>query len=125
MDYNNNSPEWRRDDPMQQGNQSPYPQQSQYPPGSSQVVLREVGQQRENRLAVTALVLGIVTLIFFWVPIISLITGITGMVMAIISLVKEDHKAMPIIGMVLSLIGLALSSLMILGYIVEYLAYMY
>ncbi len=45
--------------------------------------------------------------------------------MAIIGLVKEDHKAMPIIGMILSLIGLALSSLMILGYIVEYLTYMY
>lgn len=76
-------------------------------------------------MSVAALVLGIVTLIFFWVPIISLITGIVGVVMAIIGLVKEDHKAMPIIGMILSLIGLALSSLMILGYIVEYLTYMY
>ena len=47
------------------------------------------------------------------------------MVMAIISLVKEDSKAMPIIGMILSIIGLALASLMILGYIVEYLTYMY
>ncbi len=125
MDYNNNGPEWRREDPMQTGNQSPYPQPSPYPPGNSQVVLREVRQQKENGMSVAALVLGIVTLIFFWVPIISLITGIVGVVMAIIGLVKEDHKAMPIIGMILSLIGLALSSLMILGYIVEYLTYMY
>ena len=125
MDYNNNGPEWRREDPMQTGSQSPYPQPSPYPPGTSQVVLREVRQQKENGMSVAALVLGIVTLIFFWVPIISLITGIVGVVMAIIGLVKEDHKAMPIIGMILSLIGLALSSLMILGYIVEYLTYMY
>jgi Mg2+ and Co2+ transporter CorA len=108
---------------MQPGGQPPYPQQ--YPPGNSQVVLREVGQQKENRMAIAALVLGIVTLIFFWAPPISLITGIIGMVMAIISLVKEDSKAMPIIGMILSIIGLALASLMILGYIVEYLTYMY
>ncbi len=125
MDYNNNGPEWRREDPMQTGSQSPYSQPSPYPPGNSQVVLREVRQQKENGMSVAALVLGIVTLIFFWVPIISLITGIVGVVMAIIGLVKEDHKAMPIIGMILSLIGLALSSLMILGYIVEYLTYMY
>ena len=123
MDYNNNMPDWRNDPSMQPGGQPPYPQQ--YPPGNSQGVLREVGQQKENRMAIAALVLGIVTLIFFWAPPISLITGIIGMVMAIISLVKEDSKAMPIIGMILSIIGLALASLMILGYIVEYLTYMY
>lgn len=123
MDYNYNGPEWQENYHTQPEGRSPYPNQ-QYPPGSSQVVLREVGQQKENRLAVTALVLGIVTLIFFWVPVISLITGITGIIFAIVSLVKEEGKAMPIIGMVVSIIGLALSSIMILGYIVEYL-YLY
>ena len=121
MDYNNNMPDWRNDPSMQPGGQPPYPQQ--YPPGNSQVVLREVGQRNENKLAVAALVLGIVTLLFFWAPFISVITGIIGIVMAIISLVKEERKAMPIIGMVLSIIGLALASLMILGYIVQYLIY--
>ena len=122
MDYNNNGPEWREDYRTQPGEQSPYPQQ--YPPGNSQVVLREVGQQKENKLGITALVLGIITLLFFWAPFISLITGIIGMVIAIIGLVKEDGKAMPMIGMVLSIIGLAITSLMILGYIVQYL-YLY
>ena len=133
MDYNNNDSRWRENDlgqpggqasyppPYQPGGQPPYP--SQYPPGNSQVVLREVGQRNENKLAVAALVLGIVTLLFFWAPFISVITGIIGIVMAIISLVKAERKAMPIIGMVLSIIGLALASLMILGYIVQYLIY--
>lgn len=71
MDYNNNGPEWRNDYQQQPGGQPPYP----YPPANSQVVLREVGQQKENRLAITSLVLGIVTLIFFWVPFISVFTG--------------------------------------------------
>ena len=62
MDYNNNGPEWREDYRTQPGEQSPYPQQ--YPPGNSQVVLREVGQQKENKLGITALVLGIITLLF-------------------------------------------------------------
>lgn len=121
MDYNNNGPEWRNDYQQQPGGQPPYP----YPPANSQVVLREVGQQKENRLAITSLVLGIVTLIFFWVPFISVFTGLVGMVLAIISLVKESSKVMPIIGMVLSIIGLALSSLMILGLIVQFMGYAY
>lgn len=119
MDYNNNGPDIRNDPSMQPGGYPPYPQQ--YPPGNSQVVLREVGQQKENRMAVTSLVLGIVTLIFFWIPFISVITGIAGMVIAIISLIKEDSRVMPITGMVLSIIGLALGSLVVLGFIAEYL----
>ncbi|MFG6333311.1 MAG: DUF4190 domain-containing protein [Lachnospiraceae bacterium] len=121
MDDNNYGPEWRNNEPAQWGGQTPYP--PQYPPSGSQVVLREVGRQKENRLAIAALVLGIVTLLFFWAPFISLFTGIIGMVLAVISLVKEDQKAMPIIGMVLSILGLALTSLMILGFIVEYLTH--
>lgn len=124
MDYNNNGPEWRNDYQQQQpGGQPPY--QSPYPPAGSQVVLREVGQQKENRLAITSLVLGIVTLVFFWAPFITVFTGIIGMILAIISLVKESSKVMPIIGMVLCIIGLALSSLMILGYIVQFMGYAY
>ncbi len=129
MDYNNQNSGWRENDPGHFGEQSSYrpgeqpPYPSQYPPGNSQVVLREVGQRNENRLAVTSLVLGIVTLLFFWIPFISIITGIIGMIMAIISLVKEERKVMPIVGMILSIIGVALSSLMILGYIVQYLTY--
>ena len=45
----------------------------------SQVVLREVGQRSDNRLAVTSVVFGIITLVFFWFPILSLITGIIGL----------------------------------------------
>lgn len=94
-------------------------------PGNSQVVLREVRQRSENNLSVAALVLGIVTLVFFWFPFISVITGIIGMVIAIIALVKEEHKVMAIVGMVLSILGVALSAIMILGYIVSYLGYTY
>ena len=82
MDYDNNDSRWRENDPGQQ----PYP--PQYQPGNSQVVLREVRQRSENNLAVAALVLGIVTLVFFWFPFIAVITGLIGMVVAIISLVK-------------------------------------
>ena len=124
MDDNNYGLEWRNNEPAQWGGQTPYPPYPpQCPPSGSQVVLREVGRQKENRLAIAALVLGIVTLLFFWAPFISLFTGIIGMVLAVISLVKEDQKAMPIIGMVLSILGLALTSLMILGFIVEYLTH--
>ncbi len=120
MDYNYNGPEWQQDN---HGNpeRSPYPPQYQQP--DSQVVLREVTQRNENKFAVTTLVLGIVALLFFWFPILSFILGVIGMIMAIISLIKEEHRVMAIVGLILSMIGLALSSLMTLGYIVEYLTY--
>lgn len=121
--YNENGSERQNDPYMQPGGPSPYP--PQYQPANSQVVLREVGQRKENKLAVTSLVLGIVTLIFFWAPFITIFTGIIGMVIAIISLVKEDGKVMPIVGMVLSIIGLAFSSFMILAYVIEFMGYAY
>ncbi|HBN56846.1 MAG TPA: hypothetical protein DD414_08725 [Lachnospiraceae bacterium] len=88
-----------------------------------QVVLREVGQRSDNRLAVTSVVLGIITLVFFWFPILSLITGIIGLVIAIIALIKEERKGMPILGMVLCIIGITLAGLIAIGYMVQYLAY--
>lgn len=123
MDYNKNDSGWRQDDLGQSGGSSSYP--PPYQPGNSQVVLREVRQRSENNLSVASLVLGIVTLVFFWLPFISVITGIIGMVIAIIALIKEEHKVMAIIGMVLSILGVALSAIMILGYIVSYLGYTY
>lgn len=88
-----------------------------------QVVLREVGQRSDNRLAVTSVVLGIITLVFFWFPILSLITGLIGLVIAIIALIKEERKGMPILGMVLCIIGITLAGLIAIGYMVQYLAY--
>lgn len=122
MDYNHNGSDWQNNYHTPPGGMPPYPSQYQSP--DSQVVLREVTQANENKLSVTALVLGIVTLLFFWVPFIALITGIIGMVLAIIGIIKEEHRVMAIIGMILSVIGLALTSLMVLGYIVQYLMYM-
>ncbi len=89
----------------------------------SQVVLREVGQRSDNRLAVTSVVFGIITLVFFWFPILSLITGIIGLVIAIIALIKEDRKGMPILGMVLCIIGISLAGLVAIGYMIQFLAY--
>lgn len=120
MDYNYNGPEWQQDN-HENPERSPYP--PQYQQTGSQVVLREVTQQNENRFAVTTLVLGIVALLFFWFPIVSFILGAIGMIMAITSLIKEEHRVMAIVGLILSMVGLALSSLMFLGYIVEYLTY--
>lgn len=124
MDYQNQDPGWdnnRYNVPPAEQQQYQQPG-GPYPPQDSRVVLREVGQQKDNRMATAALVLGILTLVLFWIPILSAITGLVGMILAIISLVKEDHKVMAIIGMILSIIGLALAALMIIGLAVAYLA---
>ncbi len=124
MDYNNQEPGWEdkyRVPPTEQQQQYQQPG-GPYPPQDSRVVLREVGQQKDSKMATAALVLGILTLVLFWIPILSVITGLVGMILAIISLVKEDHKVMAIIGMILSIIGLALAALMIIGVVFAYLA---
>lgn len=93
-------------------------------PPQSQVILREVTQQNSNKFATTSMVLGIITLLVCWVPILSIITGIVGIVISIISLVKEDRKWMAILGMIFAIIGLTIAAIFTLGFIVEFLYYM-
>ena len=93
-------------------------------PPQPQVVLREVTQQKDNKFATTAMVLGIITLLVCWVPVLAIITGIVGIIISIVSLIKEDRKWMPILGMIFSIIGLTIAAIFTLGFLVEFLYYM-
>ena len=57
-------------------------------------------------MGIAALILGIVTLVFCWLPYIALFTGVAGIVLGAIGSKKNDGKAKT--GMVLSIVGLAI-----------------
>lgn len=94
-----------------------------YPP-QPQVVLREVTQQKDNKFATTSMILGIITLLVCWVPVLPIIIGIMGIIFSIISLVREDRKWMPILGMIFAIIGLTIAAIFTLGFVVEFMYYM-
>lgn len=73
--------------------------------------------KKSNGMAITAFVLGIFTLCFAWiifVNAISVFTGLAGAILAIIGLNKKNCsvKAMAVIGLIASLIGMIYSILM-------------
>lgn len=73
-----------------------------------------VQQEGSNGLAVAALVLGIMSIVFAFLFVwIGLITGIVGIILAVQSRKNPAKKGMGTAGLVCSIIGLALSGLMI------------
>lgn len=73
--------------------------------------------KQSNGTAITAFILGIVTLSFAWVIFVnafSVFTGLAGIILAIISLTKKNCKLKPmaIIGLIACAIGMVYSILM-------------
>jgi hypothetical protein len=82
---------------MTQFYQQPY-QQPQQPQGG-------------KGLAITSMVLGIVSVVFFWIPyvdILTLLLGITALILGIVA-GKKGKNGMAIAGLVLGIIGTVLS----------------
>ena len=70
---------------------------------------------KPSGLAIASMILGIVTLVFFWLFYIALPTGIPGLVLGIISLKKNisSSKGMAKAGVIMSAIGLGLAILFV------------
>jgi hypothetical protein len=61
-----------------------------------------------NGLAVAALVLGILALVFFWLPFLGWIPAVLGLVFGLVAMQRPDGRGMAIAGVVCSGIALAL-----------------
>lgn len=71
-------------------------------------------QKPSNGLGVAALVLGIVAILFSFIPIINFvayIAGILAVIFGIIALVKKAPKGMPVTGLILGIVAIALASI--------------
>ena len=73
--------------------------------------------EQKNGNAVAGLVLGILSVVLIWLPIFSLLSlpsGIVGLILSVKGRKIEYKKGMATAGMVLSIIGLALWALLLL-----------
>ena len=71
--------------------------------------------QQSNPLAVTALVLGIIGLVLFWVPFIPYPLGILALIFGLIGMKKQIKKGMAVTGVVTGIITLVLKVLFWVG----------
>lgn len=83
----------------------PAPQYTPHPPAP---------QKSGNGLAITALVLGIVAVVFSFIPLVNTVSYIAGalaVIFAIIALVKKTGKGMAIAGLVLAVASIAIATI--------------
>ena len=71
--------------------------------------------KRPNGIAAGGLVMGILTLVFCWLPGIPFFTGVVGVIFSIAGIVKKNARAkgVAVAGLILSVTGLGLSVFML------------
>lgn len=70
-------------------------------------------RKKTSGKGIAGLILGIVTIVLCCIPFVSVITGIIGLILAIVCLSKKEAKGLGIAGVITSAIGLVLSVIMI------------
>lgn len=95
-------------------NQTPYGAQQQYNQANFgqpvKAVVYDAVPSNHNGVAVAALICGILSIFFCWVPLVDLGVSIAAVVCGIITLTKKyDGKGMAIAGLITGVIGLLLS----------------
>ncbi|SHJ13333.1 protein of unknown function [Clostridium cavendishii DSM 21758] len=82
---------------------------------SNKAVVTNQFPRKGNGLSITSLVFGILSLLFCWAVICPIITGIIGIIIGIISLVKKrDGSNLAIAGIITSILGLLIGTLLLL-----------
>jgi hypothetical protein len=100
--------------PQPPGSYLPYP-----PPDAQQQ------QQPGNGMAVAGMVLGIVSVVFFWLPIVGAVIALVGLILSFAGMSRANsiggkHKGLAIAGLVCSLVGLLLGAYMIYAVFVAF-----
>ena len=114
--------------PVQQYAQpAPQPVQQAQPVYVQPVVAVPAQPRKSSGMAIAGLIMGIFTLIFCWVPVVSWILGLLGLIFSIIGIAKKNGgaKGAAIAGLVLTIlgaiIGIALYGLVLGTSVNEYL----
>jgi amino acid transporter len=68
--------------------------------------------EERSGLGVAGFVLGLVGILFFWIPVIGLILGILGIIFSILGIRRSKKRGLAITGLVLSIVGLLLAVIM-------------
>lgn len=78
-------------------------------------------QEQKNSNAIAGMVLGIVSVVLFWIPYVSITCGIVGIILSVKGRKLAEKKSMATAGLILSIISLALWAIIILIMIMIFL----
>ena len=80
-------------------------------PSAPAPVVETPPEKRPNGIAAAGLVMGILTMVFFWLSGIPLLTGLMGIIFSIAGIAKKNarYKGAAVAGLILSITGSALS----------------
>ena len=103
--------------PVQPVYQQPVQPVYQQPAYQATPIYQQPAAGGSKALSIVALVLGICGLVFCWVPVFGLLIAVAGLICGIISLKNPSGKGMGLTGMILSIIGCVIGSMMIFSII--------
>ncbi|WP_269928502.1 DUF4190 domain-containing protein [Kocuria massiliensis] len=66
---------------------------------------------RTNALAIVGFILGVLGMIFWWIPIVGFVFGVAGVVLSIIALRQRELRGLSIAGICLAGVGVTLAAL--------------
>lgn len=77
------------------------------------IIVGEQDKKKDMNAAVTSMVLGIFSILFCWLPYITIFLSLAGLIFGIISLAKrQEGQGMAIAGVIISVFGILLSIFM-------------
>lgn len=74
------------------------------------------GPVKPKGLALTALILGVLSLIFCWVPVAGAVGGLIALILGIIALRKGQSKGLSITGIITGAIALVIGAIVTIGF---------
>ncbi len=78
--------------------------------------------QRTNGMAIAGLVVGIISLILWWIPFFGLVPPIVGIILSNLGRRAATGRTMAIVGLVLSIIALVLALIIVVLFFIGLLA---
>lgn len=90
------------------------------PPAAPAAPAYAPGAPVKQALSITGFVLGIGAIVFLWVPVFGFLVGIAGLIVSLLARSREPQAPnwMKILGLVLSIVGLALSIIYFIFWII-------
>lgn len=70
-------------------------------------------ENRTNGMAIAGLVLGIISIVFCWIPFVGIVAGVVGLILAVLGRKNclPTQAGMATAGLVLSIVGLCISGI--------------
>lgn len=102
---------------MENLNQEQNAQSTQNIETNQTTIQNKINSKTTGGLAIASLVLGIIALVFGWTMVLGILCGVISIILGIVALAKKQKPICPIIGMILSAIGMIVAIVIIISVI--------